>query len=152
MDRETPADLIVARYDGVLSPNLFVEAQYSRKEFGFRGTGGTSAEIVESPFMSPRPGGGIPSGRHYNAPYFSSFDPEDRNNRQYAGALSYFLSTARHGAARPEVRRRVLHVLAHGRQLAVGDGLRVLGRPGGGGRAAGRGRERPHHPQLHPRT
>ena len=93
MNRQTPADLIVARYDGVLSTNLFVEAQYSRKEFGFRGTGGTSAEILDSPFMT-RGGGGIPSGRHYNAPYFSSFDPEDRNNRQFAGALSYFLSTA----------------------------------------------------------
>jgi hypothetical protein len=92
VDRETPADLIVARYDGALSSNVFVEAQYSRKEFGFRGTGGTSEAITDSPFMT-RGGGGIPSGRHYNAPYFSSFDPEDRNNRQFAGALSYFLST-----------------------------------------------------------
>lgn len=96
VDRQTPADLIVARYDGVLSSNLFAEAQYSRKTFGFRGTGGTSTEIIESPFMS-RGQAGIPSGRHYNAPYFSSFDPEDRNNRQYAAALSYFLSTGSAG-------------------------------------------------------
>jgi hypothetical protein len=96
VDRQTPADLVVARYDGVLAPNLYAEAQYSRKTFGFRGTGGTSTEITESPFMS-RGQAGIPSGRHYNAPYFSSFDPEDRNNRQYAGALSYFLSTGNAG-------------------------------------------------------
>jgi hypothetical protein len=96
VDRETPSDLFVARYDGALSANAFVEAQYSRKTFGFRGTGGTSEDILESPFMS-RGQAGIPSGRHYNAPYFSSFDPEDRNNRQYAAALSYFLSTASTG-------------------------------------------------------
>jgi hypothetical protein len=96
VDRQTPADLFVARYDGVLTPNLFAEAQYSRKTFGFRGTGGTDTDILESPFMS-RGQAGIPSGRHYNAPYFSSFDPEDRNNRQYAGALSYFLSTGNAG-------------------------------------------------------
>jgi hypothetical protein len=96
VDRETPSDLFVARYDGALTSNLFAEAQYSRKTFGFRGTGGTSTDILESPFMT-RGGGGIPSGRHYNAPYFSSFDPEDRNNRQYAGALSYFLSTGSTG-------------------------------------------------------
>jgi hypothetical protein len=94
--RQTPADLFVARYDGVISPNLYAEAQYSRKTFGFRGTGGTLTEITESPFMS-RGQAGIPSGRHYNAPYFSSLDPEDRNNRQYAGSLSYFLSTPRAG-------------------------------------------------------
>jgi outer membrane receptor protein involved in Fe transport len=34
---------------------------------------------------------------HYHAPYFSSLDPEDRNNRQYAGALSYFLTTSSAG-------------------------------------------------------
>ena len=96
VNRETPADLLVARYDGALSSNVFVEAQYSRKEFGFRGTGGTSTEITDSPFRT-RGGGGIPNGNHYNAPYFSSLDPEDRNNRQFAGALSYFLSTASTG-------------------------------------------------------
>jgi hypothetical protein len=59
---------------------------------GFRNTGGTSTDIHDSPFMTLG-GGGIPSGRHYNAPYFDSNDPEDRNNRQYTAALSYFLST-----------------------------------------------------------
>jgi hypothetical protein len=94
--RDTPSDLFVARYDGALSANMFAEAQYSRKTFGFRGTGGTETAIQESPFTT-RGGGGIPSGRHYNAPYFSSLDPEDRNNRQFSGALSYFLSTGNTG-------------------------------------------------------
>ena len=41
---------------------------------------------------------GIPGGRHYNAPYFDETDPEDRNNRQVAGSLSYFLSSGRLGS------------------------------------------------------
>jgi hypothetical protein len=94
--RQLPNDLFVARYDGVLSSNLFAEAQYSRKTFGFRNTGGTSTDVLESPFRALGRAG-IPVDSHYNAPYFSSFDPEDRNNHQYAAALSYFLSTASAG-------------------------------------------------------
>jgi Carboxypeptidase regulatory-like domain/TonB dependent receptor-like, beta-barrel len=92
VDRQTPSDLFIARYDGALSANAFVEAQYSKKKFGFRGSGGTDTAITESPFTA-RGQAGIPSGRHYNAPYFSALDPENRDNNQLAGALSYFLST-----------------------------------------------------------
>ena len=94
--RQLPNDLVVARYDGVLSPNLFAEAQFSRKAFGFRNHGGTLTELVESPFRALGLAG-IPAGSHYNAPMFSSLDPEDRNNNQYAAALSYFLSTGNLG-------------------------------------------------------
>jgi hypothetical protein len=92
-DRETPSHLFITRYDGALSASTFVEAQYSRKSFGFRGSGGTETGITESPFIS-RGQAGIPIGRHYNAPYFSALDPENRDNSQYAAALSYSLSTA----------------------------------------------------------
>jgi hypothetical protein len=94
--RELPNDLFVANYSGVLSSNLFAELQYSQKKFGFRNAGGTSKDIKDSPFMSLGLAG-IPSGRHYNAPYFDANDPEDRNNRQFAGSLSYFLSTSNLG-------------------------------------------------------
>ena len=92
VSRTLPNDLFVANYNGVLTSNLFVEAQFSQKTQGFRGTGGTSTDIHDSPFMSLGLTG-LPSGRHYNAPYFDSNDPEDRNNRQYTASLSYFLST-----------------------------------------------------------
>jgi hypothetical protein len=93
VDRTLPNDLFVANYNGVLTPALFLEAQYSQKQFGFRGTGGTSQTITDSPFLSLGLTGGIPNQSHYNAPYFSSFDPENRDNQQYSAALSYFLST-----------------------------------------------------------
>jgi len=97
VDRTIPNDLFVANYNGVLTPTLFLEAQYSQKKFGFRGTGGTSTTITDSPFLALGLTGGIPNQSHYNAPYFSSNDPENRDNRQYSAALSYFLSTGSAG-------------------------------------------------------
>ena len=125
MSRTLPNDLFVANYNGVLSSNLFVEAQFSQKKLGFRGTGGTSTDILDSPFMSLGLAG-MPAGRHYNAPYFDSNDPEDRNNRQYTAALSYFLSSGKLGRHDIKVGGENFTSCAHGRQLAVLDGLRVL--------------------------
>jgi hypothetical protein len=85
--RQLPNELQVARYNGVLSSNLFAELQYSEKQFGFRNSGGTSRDIRDSPFL------GFSQGLvHYNQPYFDSTDPEDRNNEQLAASASYFLS------------------------------------------------------------
>src|SRR5262249_23276049 len=92
VDRNLPNKLFVAHYNGALSSNLFVEAQASFKKFGFRNAGGDSTDIHDSPFRTLGRGV-IPNGRHYHAPFFSSLDPEDRNNNQYSAALSYFLST-----------------------------------------------------------
>ena len=96
VSRTLPNTLFVANYNGVLSSNLFVEAQFSQKKQGFRNTGGTSTNILDSPFMSLGLTG-LPASRHFNAPYFDSNDPEDRNNRQYTASVSYFLSTGSFG-------------------------------------------------------
>lgn len=81
-------------YNGVLTNNLFAEARYSEKTFGFRGLGGTGQALNESPIrnvnLSFFPG---TSGGTFNSPYFDATDPEDRNNETIFGALSYFLTT-----------------------------------------------------------
>lgn len=87
-----PNDLAVVNYNGVLSDRMLVNFQVSQKEFGFRGSGGTDTNILNSPFLT-RGVTGIPSTLHYNGNYFDATDPEDRNNRQFAGSLSYFAST-----------------------------------------------------------
>jgi hypothetical protein len=97
VSRNLPNDLFVANYRGVLGQSLFATAQYSRKQFGFRNTGGTSTDILDSPFLSRGAAEGVPAFLHYNAPYFDSTDPEDRNNQQVAGSLSYFGTTDRFG-------------------------------------------------------
>jgi Carboxypeptidase regulatory-like domain/TonB-dependent Receptor Plug Domain len=91
--RTLPNERMAAFYNGVITPSLFAEVKYSEKKFGFRGTGGTSTDVHDSPILN-RTGG----QRLYNAPYFSSLDPEDRNNEDFAANLSYFLSTRATGS------------------------------------------------------
>ena len=87
-----PTTLWVGTYHGVLSPNLFASLQYSQKKFEFKGSGGTSTDIHDSPFITLDP-----TLAEYNAPYFDATDPEQRNNRQWTGSLNYFLSTSKLG-------------------------------------------------------
>jgi hypothetical protein len=87
-----PTTLWTGTYHGVLTPNLFASLQYSQKKFEFKGSGGTSTAILDSPFLQFDP-----VEAEYNAPYFDASDPEQRNNRQWNGSLNYFLSTGKMG-------------------------------------------------------
>jgi hypothetical protein len=91
-----PNKLFVASYNGVLNSRMLASFQYSQKKFGFRDTGGTSTDIVDSPIWTL--GIETPGIFAYNAPYFDATDPEDRDNQQFAGSLSYFLSTEKTGS------------------------------------------------------
>jgi len=91
-------DGMSAFYSGVLASNLFGEARWSKKHFGFRGLGGKSTDIHDSPFRSSTRVTGVTFSGTYNAPYFDATDPEDRNNRQVFAALSYFLSSRSFGS------------------------------------------------------
>ncbi len=92
-----PNDLAVVNYNGVLTSKMLINFQVSQKQFGFRGSGGTDTNIVNSPFLT-RGVSGIPATLHYNGNYFDATDPEDRDNRQFAGSVSYFASTPRFGS------------------------------------------------------
>lgn len=88
-----PNDLFVANYNGVLTPKLLATFQVSQKQFGFRGSGGTDTNIVNSPIITQGVLEGVTPVLHYNGNYFDATDPEDRDNFQYAGSLAYFLTT-----------------------------------------------------------
>jgi outer membrane receptor protein involved in Fe transport len=88
-----PSSLIVGTYHGVLSSSLFATAQYSQKKFEFKGSGGTSPDIHDSPIICS-----TLALCAYNAPYFDATDPEQRNNQQYAGSLNYFATTQKLGS------------------------------------------------------
>jgi hypothetical protein len=96
--RQLPNRLFAANYNGVVANKLFATVQYSEKKFGFRNSGGTSTALIDSPFRSRGVASGVPSNVFYNAPYFDSTDPENRNNRQIAGSASYTLSTKKVGS------------------------------------------------------
>ncbi len=83
----TPNHLFVGTYQGTLSSNFFVEAQYSQQKLIFQEGGGSSLNREDSPFFTF-------NGDHYNAPYFGfNVDPETRSNRQLTASASYFLTT-----------------------------------------------------------
>ncbi len=96
--RTLPNNLFVVSYNGVLSSNLFAEVQYSQKKFKFENSGGKSTELIDSPIFALN----YSPAQYYNAPYFDNNDPEDRDNRQIAAALSYFLTTG--GAGRHDLK------------------------------------------------
>jgi outer membrane receptor for ferrienterochelin and colicin len=92
-DRTLPNNRWAVTYSGTLTDLLVAEASYSQKEFGFRNSGGTKTNIVDSPFLT-RTG----SQYHYNEPYFDSNDPEDRNNKDLNLSLAYFLNAGSFGS------------------------------------------------------
>jgi hypothetical protein len=88
----TPNRIAAATWRGVLGGRTFAEAQYSHKSWKLENAGGTSAAIVDSPFLT-RGVSGIPSNLQYNGPYFDSTDPEERNNQQFTASVSEMLSS-----------------------------------------------------------
>ncbi len=93
---EFPANVFVARYNGVFTPNLIGDLVYSQKKAEFKGYGGTGSDIVsDSPFVSNA--SGSQTLVSYAAPAFDATDPEQRNNKDIAGSLSYYLSAGKLG-------------------------------------------------------
>ena len=91
ISEQNPNWTLGANWRGILASNLFAEAQYSRRHFSFQNAGGTSTVMADSPFFTLALGDG---GWAYNAPYFDATDPEDRDNQQATGSLSYSVQGA----------------------------------------------------------
>ena len=88
----TPNRIVAASWRGVLGGRTFAEAQFSHKSWRLENAGGTSAAIVDSPFLT-RGVLGVPGNLQYNGPYFDSTDPEERNNRQLTASVLHMLSS-----------------------------------------------------------
>jgi hypothetical protein len=92
-----PNSLFVTNYNGVIANKYFATLQYSQKKFGFVGAGGTDTAITASPIRTRGVTPGESANLLYAAPFFSALDPENRDNHQFSGSLSYTLSTKRTG-------------------------------------------------------
>jgi len=88
---ETVNRLGVATWRGTIANRAFATAQYSEKYWQVRNNGGTSQDIIESPFLTRGTTSGVPASLEYSAPYFDSTDPDGRHNRQATASLSYLL-------------------------------------------------------------
>jgi hypothetical protein len=88
-----PNRLGVVNYNAALTQRMLLSAQYSQKRWASEGVGGTSTDLIDSPFLT-RTG----TQYQYNAPYFDASDPEQRNNNQLTASLTYFASSPRLGS------------------------------------------------------
>lgn len=81
----------VATWRGVIANRAFATAQYSQKYWQVGNNGGTSTDILDSPFLTRGTTAGVPGNLEYSSPYFDSTDPDGRHNRQATASISYLL-------------------------------------------------------------
>jgi hypothetical protein len=92
--RQIPNRLFALNYTGVLSPRVFLEAQYSRKTFAIENGGSPFTDIVKGTLLVDQ----SRSSARFNSPTFSNDTAEQRDNDTAAVKASYFLPTTRLGA------------------------------------------------------
>ncbi len=99
-DRQLPQDLKAFNYTGVITDNFFVEGQYSEKKFTFQNSGSRYTDLERgTPFIDFNSFGG--TYPVYNSPIFCAVcaqGAEKRDNKDYLGKASWFLSTGKLGS------------------------------------------------------
>ncbi len=102
IDSETPEKLTSVNYTGILMSNFFVEAQYSRRQLSFIGSGSRYTDIERGTIIFDR----SRSSSRWNSPTFCAvcnvpegqLSEEIRNNQNIIVKGSYYWSTQRTGA------------------------------------------------------
>jgi hypothetical protein len=87
--RETPNTFLVANYSGVLTNNLFVEGQYSDKEFKFVGSGSSYYDLIKGTLITDR----ARANRYWSPTFRKTPEGERRDITVWTGKATYFLST-----------------------------------------------------------
>jgi outer membrane receptor protein involved in Fe transport len=96
-DDANDEDLTSLNYTGVLTGHVFVEGQYSRRDYAILGSGSRFTDVVKGTLIWDRQRGQA----RFNSPTFCAVcgsGVEVRNNWNYLGKLNYFLSTPRVGS------------------------------------------------------
>ncbi len=87
--RETPNTFFVANYSGILTNNLFIEGQYSDKDFAFVGSGSPYYDVIGGTLITDRARG----TRYWSPTFRKTPQGEQRDITTYAGKATYFLSS-----------------------------------------------------------
>ena len=88
-NRETPQELRALNYNGVITENFFVEAQYSEREFTFIGSGSRFTDRIKGTLFVD-----VPTAARWHSPTFCGVcRPEERDNENLLAKASYFLTT-----------------------------------------------------------
>jgi len=92
-NRKVPESLFTINYNGILSPNLTLEARYSERHQTFQGDGAAATDVINGTLIVD------PAGRRYWTPTFCGIcDPETRDNRDVFVKGTYFLSQKGRGS------------------------------------------------------
>ncbi|MBI5442423.1 MAG: TonB-dependent receptor, partial [Deltaproteobacteria bacterium] len=89
-DRETPSDLLSINYNGVITSNFFIEAQYSEKKFEFVNSGGTDTSLIGGTAVSVLDQG---YGMMWSPVFCGVCSPETRDNNDFLIKGTYFASS-----------------------------------------------------------
>ncbi|HVG24994.1 MAG TPA: TonB-dependent receptor [Thermoanaerobaculia bacterium] len=85
-NRSLPNSLKAASYNGIITSNLMVEAQYSEKKFSFINSGGRFTDQLRGTWVAD-------ANARFNAPVFCGVcTPEGRDNDSLAAKGTYFLN------------------------------------------------------------
>jgi outer membrane receptor for ferrienterochelin and colicin len=88
-DPSYPQSLLAVNYNGVLTDQLFVEAQYSKRKFAFENAGSYSRDLLGGTDVNDLTLGGI-----FNSPnYCGVCEPETRDNENVLVKGTWFVST-----------------------------------------------------------
>jgi outer membrane receptor protein involved in Fe transport len=93
--RETPEELFTANYTGVLSPTFSVEARVSARHQSFIGSGSQYTDLERGTLLLDRARGNT---RYWTDTFCGVCDPEKRDNADFYGKGTYFLSTGDTGS------------------------------------------------------
>lgn len=88
-DRSDPQEIKSGNYTGILTPNFFIEAQYSERVYTIAKGAGGPRDLVAGTLMRNQP-----TAYRYHAPTFcGECEDEQRDNENILGKASYFLTT-----------------------------------------------------------
>ncbi|MFN2239987.1 MAG: carboxypeptidase regulatory-like domain-containing protein [Thermoanaerobaculia bacterium] len=93
--RSLPNDFMTFQYNGIITDNFLIEANYSEKHFTFEDSGGDFRDVVNGTAGWD----GVVTGAFFGAPVFCGVcDPETRDNEGYGLKGTYYLSTGNLGS------------------------------------------------------
>lgn len=92
--RETPNTMLAVNYSGVLTEKLFLEGQYSKKDFAFLNSGSPYFDNIKGTLITDRARG----TRYWSPTFRASPGGEQRDIEVYTVKGTYFLSTPSFGS------------------------------------------------------
>jgi outer membrane receptor protein involved in Fe transport len=92
IDRKLPQNLVSVNYNGVISPNFFIEGQYSSRHFTFQDAGALSTDLIDGTLVLDRQRGNL---RYWSPTFCGVCGDEKRDNDDILVKGNYFMSTGR---------------------------------------------------------